>query len=149
MPPKSKRIPKRFTRAWVRDNPELFKELSTPPEECPVCLQTMQDPQSPLLDDFPTSCRHFSCRKCWLDLFHRGPREWKCPVCREPLRDWMAHLIGATVQVERFDKQSVILFVSSAIRRIADGQRGGAEMDPLLFHLGMRILKDADSSEED
>lgn len=61
----------------------------------------------------------------------------------------MAHLIGATVQVERFDKQSVRLFVSSAIRRIADGQRGGAEMDPLLFHLGMRILKDADSSEED
>ncbi len=40
------KIPKRFTRAWVRDNPELFKKLSTPPVDCPVCLQKMQHPRS-------------------------------------------------------------------------------------------------------
>ena len=146
-----KRIPKRFTRRWVRDNPELFRELSTPPEECPVCLQKMVRPCSPILGDFPTSCRHFCCRNCWLDIFCRGPEQWKCPVCREPLGQWIGNLFGAHVQMQRFDRDQVRLFVLTAMDQIF--RTPNRPMDPLLevsFRgLGEQILADAASDDED
>jgi hypothetical protein len=150
MAPKCK-IPKRITRAWVRDNPELFKELSTPPEECPICLEKMQLPTSPLLGDYPTSCRHFCCRQCWETLFFRGPKEWKCPVCREPLHKWLRNLVGANVRVERFDRDAVRIFVESAMVRLFNDDC--PVMSTGLRHsfrtLAAHILRDAASDDED
>lgn len=146
-----KKIPKRFTRRWVRDNPDFFRELSTPPEECPVCLQKIQRPCSPILGDYPTSCRHFCCRECWLELLSRGPAHWKCPVCREPLAQWIGSLFGAQVKLERFDRHAVRVFVHCAMHQIF--RTPGLPMDPLLEtnfrSLGEHILADAVSSDDD
>jgi hypothetical protein len=151
-PEPPKKIPKRITRAWVRDNPEVFKELSKPPDECPVCLQEMRQPRSPLLGDYPTSCRHFCCRGCWLNLFARGPRDWKCPVCREPVTDWLANQFHTTVRLERFDRDGVRLFVCAAMHQLFNEIPD--PMDPdlamCLMTLGRQILHDAEeSSDED
>jgi hypothetical protein len=150
MAPKSK-IPERITRAWVRDNPELFKELSTPPEECPLCLKKIRRPTSPLLGDYPTSCRHFCCRQCWETLFLQGPREWKCPLCRESLHKWLGDLFGAPVRIERFDKEDIKLFVKSAMVRLLNDNCTpmSAEVRESFRTLAAEILRDAESSDED
>jgi hypothetical protein len=146
MAPKCK-IPKRITRAWVRDHPELFKELTTPPEECPICLEKMRRPTSPLLGDYPTSCRHSCCRQCWETLFFRGPKEWKCPVCREPLHKWLGNLVGANVRVERFDRDEVRLFELGAMA--SDHNPMSEDARATLRVLGASLLRDAASDDED
>ncbi len=145
------KIPKRITRAWVRDNHELFKELSTPPEECPVCLQEMRHPRSPLLGDYPTSCRHFCCRGCWLDIFGQGPYGWKCPICREPVREWLANQFGVTIRRERFDREAVALFVQGAMHHLFNPEASPMpeEVMNCLQTLGRHILIDAESDDDE
>ena len=144
MAPKAgRRVPKRFSRTWVLDNPELFREISTPPQDCPVCMQKMRQPRSPLLGDHPTSCRHFCCRKCWRDIFCRDPPHWKCPICREPLTQWLADEVGATVRIDRFDRHLVREYVCATARLFGHGDREC----PLMF-ASAALLQQAESSDE-
>jgi hypothetical protein len=151
VPRQQPRIPTRITRQWVHEHPELFQELTNPPEECPLCLQKIRRPTSPLLGDHPTSCRHFCCRQCWETLFLQGSREWKCPVCREPLHKWLGDLFGATVRVEHFDRDAVRIFVESATIRLLndDCPPMSTQLRQSFRTLAAHILRDAESDDED
>ena len=144
MAPKARRVPTRISRKWVLDNPELFRELCTPPDECPVCMQAMTHPRSPLLGDHPTSCRHFCCRDCWIGIAGRNPKQWRCPICREPLTDWLAQELGATVSVERFDRDMVRAYVYATSHMM-----GLRESDGLLSMMAATLLQQADSGDEE
>ena len=137
-------VPKRFTRKWVRDNAERFKELSKPPEECPICMEKMKKARSPLLGDYPTSCRHFCCRECWLDIFTAGP-PWKCPVCREDVSQWLGHEFNTTVRVEPIDKDLLRMFVMKAV--ILLDEQGA--LSPRMFQAGSALLEQAAGSDDD
>ena len=85
--------PARFTRSWVMENPEAFRQLSKPPDECPVCLETFKGtrrkPFGPVMGDRPTNCRHYACRGCWMELKQKLSSPWHCPVCKENVTDWL------------------------------------------------------------
>jgi hypothetical protein len=75
------------------------------------------------------------------------PKEWKCPVCREPLHQWMGNLVGATVRIERFDRDEVRLFVLGVMA--SDDRPMSAEARETLRALGTSLLRDAASDDED
>lgn len=132
-------IPTRFSREWVGKNPKQWKELCKPPDECPVCLEPMvgkKRPLSPLLGDYPTACRHFCCRSCWLDIFVAGA-PWKCPVCREDIADWLGHVFKATLRVERVDSKLTRHFIMRCIVLMDDG----GVLDPETYHIGSALLQ--------
>ncbi len=101
------------------------------------------------MGDYPTSRRHFCCRSCWLNLFARGPPDWKCPVCRESVKDWLPDQFGATVRIERFDRDSVRLFVHAAIHHMfsPDASPMSPGTQAILRTVGWRIISDAESSD--
>lgn len=83
----------RITKAWCAENPEQYHELARPPERCPLCLEAFsrESPaNSPVLGDRASSCRHWACADCWLQIMEGPPRSWRCPFCREKLQTWMS-----------------------------------------------------------
>ena len=85
--------PTSFTREWVLNNPEAFRKLSTPPVECPVCMEPFGPGKAPLgaiMGDTPTSCRHFLCKTCWLGMMMQSYKSpFHCPICREDVTNWL------------------------------------------------------------
>ena len=82
-------VPTLFTREWVMNNPEAFRKLAAPPEECPVCMEPFgpdRAPLGPIMGDMPTSCRHYLCESCWIKCVKMPPT--LCPLCREDVTDW-------------------------------------------------------------
>ena len=136
------RVPKRFTRKWVGEHPEQWKELSKPPDECPICLQKMRTPRSPLLGDYPTTCRHFCCRNCWLEIWAMGP-PWRCPTCRENVTHWLAREFNTTVRIERVDRDMLRAYVLSTL------QRAGHPVEDFVFEMGRSLLRQVDSSDDE
>ena len=84
-------VPTLFTREWVMNNPEAFRKLAAPPEECPICMEPFgpeRAPLGPIMGDMPTSCRHYLCQTCWIDGYTRTAPPTRCPLCREDVSDW-------------------------------------------------------------
>ena len=74
------------------ENPEAFRQLSKPPDECPVCLEKFKGarkPFGPIMGDRPTNCRHYACQGCWMELKQKMSSPWHCPVCKEDVTDWL------------------------------------------------------------
>ena len=84
-------VPTLFTREWVMNNPEAFRKLAAPPEECPICMEPFgpgeeRAPLGPIMGDMPTICRHYMCQSCWIKCIKMPPVH--CPLCREDVSDW-------------------------------------------------------------
>ena len=85
-------VPTLFTREWVMNNPEAFRKLAAPPEECPVCMEPFgpeRAPLGPIMGDMPTSCRHYLCQTCWIVGYMRKVPPIHCPLCREDVTNWL------------------------------------------------------------
>ena len=85
-------VPTLFTREWVMNNPEAFRKLSAPPEECPICMEPFgpeRAPLGPIMGDMPTSCRHYLCQTCWIDGYMGTAPPTHCPLCREDVTNWL------------------------------------------------------------
>ena len=89
--------PTTFTREWVLNNPDAFRKLSTPPLECPICMEPFgpgKAPLGPIMGDTPTSCRHFMCKTCWLSIVEKSQTSpFHCPICREDVSNWLAGVL--------------------------------------------------------
>ena len=86
-------VPTLFTREWVMNNPEAFRKLAAPPEECPICMEPFgpkRTPLGPIMGDMPTSCRHYLCQTCWLVGYARTAAPIRCPLCREDVTNWFS-----------------------------------------------------------
>ena len=96
-PPSTPAAPTAFTREWVLNHPEAFRELSAPPDACPICMEPFnagRPPLGPITGDSPTTCRHFMCKTCWLAIIANQPESpWKCPICREDVSSWLAGVL--------------------------------------------------------
>ena len=130
--------PLRFTRSWVAENPELFRELSKPPDECCVCYEPF-GPEcpalGPLLDDWPTRCRHHACEDCWRALTAQPP-PWHCPVCREDVSSWLADTVCWEPPEDSVDALDVRLFTEVCLELLEQ-----LCMAPRLQDLGRRVLR--------
>jgi hypothetical protein len=109
------KAPAVYTRQWVMENPEAFRRLSKPPEECPICLEPFDEgrrPLGPITGTSETRCRHYACRACWMQLAKRTKRPWRCPMCKEDVTDW----IDSEVLVYRQPPQQTITAISNLLQ---------------------------------
>ena len=112
-----------ITKAWCAENPERYRELAEPPECCPLCLEAFtedQPAQSPLLGDAASTCRHWACESCWLHIMESHPSSWKCPWCRENLRNWMGATFGdAYCPADAVSSAEIRQFAADVLQTVA------------------------------
>ena len=63
-----------------------------PEQECPICMEAYgpERPRCAPADGSATRCQHGFCEPCGFEILRHPPREWRCPVCRADIADWMA-----------------------------------------------------------
>ena len=133
--------PPSFTREWVLNNPEAFRKLSTPPAECPICMEPFGPGKAPLgaiMGDTPTSCRHFLCKTCWLGMIMRSPTSpFHCPICREDVTEWlggvMHEFLDKTTERNNPDKRFMQYMGKSIVMALRFGDVEMAHFGTIFF----------------
>ena len=121
--------PTSFTREWVLNNPEAFRKLSTPPVECPVCMEPFGPDKAPLgsiMNDRPTSCRHFLCKTCWLEMFAKTKTSpFHSPICREDVTNWLGGVMddypNKTAKEQGHDERFKVYMANSIVMDLRFG----------------------------
>ena len=126
-----------YTRAWALANPERVQTLLLASVECPICLEPF-GPElarySPLGGNFPTTCCHAICEPCGLELVEQPHTQWKCPICRADLAQWLADEFYY-LPPECVTRTEIRAFVTQAIAALGPGAT------PQTLELGQRILR--------
>ena len=126
-----------YTKPWAIANPDRVQSLLQASIDCPICLQAFGPDLkrlSPLEGEFRTTCCHACCESCLAQLLEQPIAQWKCPVCRADISQWLVDEFGY-IPPDCVDFNEIRAFVRQVLAAL------GPQATPSLRETGDRILR--------